>query len=151
MKKNEKNSIKSKVKRKKLNKKSDKSDTVDKKEQKRTMKKKKLFLEQFSKDIGIVSLSCQKVKISRETFYQWMREDDDFKKKIEMIREEVPDVVEDKLMKKIMVEESERCITYYLDRRHKKYKKKIDLGLGNGDSGPFSINISVKKNDDNNL
>lgn len=100
-----------------------KSDSINN-DWERTNRRKKLFLKQFSKDVGVVSVSCKKVNISRDTFYNWYRKDKKFKKAIDQIRDEVPDVVEDILMKKIMVDQSEKSIHFYLRSRHKKYKPK---------------------------
>jgi len=60
----------------------DKNTNIIQEEQIRTTKKKKEFIENFEKLIGIISTTCQKIGIDRKTYYNWMKKDEDFVKKV---------------------------------------------------------------------
>lgn len=139
-------------KQKKLNKEADKSDTIKKGAlkpggkavEKRIKKAKADFLEIFQENIAIVTSACLKAKISRDTFYDWCKKDKRFAQKIEEIRNEQIDSVEDRLLKQIL-NDNPTCIIFYLKSRHPKYKPKMDVDLGNKGDRAFKINISVIK------
>ena len=62
---------------------------------------KKAMLMALDKTLGIVSPACKKVGISRQTHYEWMREDPDYKAKVEDVDEMVLDFSETHLHKAI--------------------------------------------------
>ena len=49
-----------------------------KKEQDRTMAKKQLFLAVFSMTLGVVTTTCERAKIHRDTYYDWRKKDPEF-------------------------------------------------------------------------
>lgn len=61
-------------------------------------KNQKIFLENLDKGQGIVSYACENTGISRQTYYRWIKEDKDFAKACEDVKESVIDRVESKLM-----------------------------------------------------
>lgn len=84
-----------------------------------TEKRKEGFLEHFEKNAANISQTCKKVGISRQCFYDWRDDDDDFRAAIEEIQESLLDFTESKLMQKIS-EGSETCIIFMLKTRGKK-------------------------------
>jgi len=81
-------------------------------------KRKLLMLEALEKSLGVVTAACREVDISRNTYYVWLREDPEFKRKVEEINDIQIDFVEHQLFKKIR-EGSEKAIMFYM-----KYKAK---------------------------
>lgn len=63
--------------------------------------KKRKFLELFRKNMGIVSATCEAMNISRQTYYDWLKSDDEFKKSCEDIKETQIDFAESSLLKQI--------------------------------------------------
>lgn len=92
-------------------------------EKTRTERKKQEFLETFEKMRGLVSPTADRVGISRQTFYNWMKTDSAFKKKIRAVEKTVPDMMEERL-KISGYEGNTRAQIYYLEHSHPKYKKK---------------------------
>jgi transposase-like protein len=80
--------------------------------------KKEKILESLEKSLGIVSAACKEVGVARETYYRWLKEDEDFRLKVEEIHEMQGDFVEHQLLKKIK-EGSEKAIMFYLKYRGK--------------------------------
>lgn len=103
--------------------------TPEQKEQRqdqlRTIKKKKIFLDYWARSMGVVSATCEKVEISRELFYIWMRKDPIFKEEIKRLVKQRNNIAEDLLWGKITINKDSGCIRYYLDRRHPVYKPRM--------------------------
>ncbi len=79
---------------------------------------KKKLLEALERTLGIVTPACKEVGVSRDTFYRYYKEDDDFKRKVDDIHEITLDFVENQLLKKIK-DGSERSILFYMKYRGK--------------------------------
>lgn len=64
---------------------------------------KKAFLEAYEKSFGNILVSCKTVGIARQTYYNWIQEDEQFKKDVETIepQERFLDFLEGKLVEKI--------------------------------------------------
>jgi hypothetical protein len=62
---------------------------------------KKKFLEILDKSRGIILTACKSMDISRQTYYNWLKSDEDFKQSAEDIQENAIDFVESKLLEKI--------------------------------------------------
>lgn len=69
---------------------------VDKKTTKTTLKK-EAFIVALEKALGIVSQAAKQVGIDRTTPYRWMKEDEEFKDRVEEIQNVVGDFAETKL------------------------------------------------------
>lgn len=100
---------------------------------------------------GIVSEACKSIGFSRSTFYKWLNDDPDFKKKVDEIQDVAIDYVESKLFEKITgvtvkrgetdegedivydVPPSDTAIIFYLKTKGKKRgyieKQEIDANL----------------------
>lgn len=81
------------------------------------------FLEQLSK-IPNVSLACEKTRISRNTVYRWCKEDQEFKKQMDIALkagiDSINDLAESKLISHIN-NGSMRAIEYWLNNHKKSY------------------------------
>ena len=69
--------------------------------------------------LGIVSAACEKVGISRQTFYRWKREDQEFAAAVDDVEERALDIVESYLFNGIKAGDS-RLIIYYLNNKGRK-------------------------------
>lgn len=93
-----------------------KKTTTKKKSQTR---KKAAVLSAYDKSLGNVSETCKSVGISRETFYRWQREDNDFRSKVEETNEANIDFAEATLLRNIR-EGKETSLIFYLKTKGKK-------------------------------
>ena len=95
-------------------------------ERETTQRAKTRFLDIFE-DLGGVNVShaSQLAKISRDTFYRWLHEDEQFKSKVVSLQDNLNDFVEDLLFKK-MVDGDGSSIRFYLVRRHPKYQPAVE-------------------------
>ena len=98
--------------------------------QKPTEYKKKL-LEALERSLGIVTPACKEVGVSRETYYRYYKEDEEFRTKVDDINEITLDFTETQLLKKIK-EGSERSILFYMKykARMRGYTDSIDITSG---------------------
>jgi len=85
----------------------------------RSKTKKELFLKTLNDGKGIITYACQKTGISRQTYYNWLREDEDFASKVEEINESTIDIVESKLLGAIN-DDNLTAIIFYLKTKGKK-------------------------------
>ena len=95
---------------------------------------KELFLIALEKTLGIVSAACKEIGISRDTYYKWLRDDPEFKKKVDDMNEYQVDFVENQLFKKIKAG-SERAILFYMKYKGKNrgYASRTEITGANGD------------------
>lgn len=101
--------------------------------------KKDLFLDAFKSTLGIVSQACEKVGISRVTFYDWCSTDLDFKSKVDEINDMQIDFVESKLLQNINKNDTTASI-FYLKT---KGKKRGWSEKANEDDETNNINLTV--------
>jgi hypothetical protein len=111
-----------------------------------TKKKKEEFLKVFDKSAGNISLTCKVLKISRETFYRWCREDKKFKKEADEIRESLIDFAESQLLKKIKNEDL-GAIIFFLKTKGKSrgYTEKQEIEHSGAES---QIHIYLPQKED---
>ena len=67
---------------------------------------------------GIVTFACEKVGLSRQTFYRWYRDDSEFKERADAINELQIDIAEASLLKKIQKGDT-TAIIFYLKTKGK--------------------------------
>lgn len=93
-----------------------------------TEQKKTIFIEALRKNLFVVSAACEQTGVGRTTFYEWMKTDEDFKRRVEEVEEIQTDFVETQLLKKIK-EGSERSILFYMRYKAKKrgYTESLDI------------------------
>ena len=80
--------------------------------------KQKAFLKHFKEGHGIISYACQAAGIARRTYYNWIEKDEKFRDAVDEVAEEVIDVVESKLLRKIN-DEDLTAIIFYLKTKGK--------------------------------
>ncbi len=86
-----------------------------------TQRGKKRFLAIFEQIGGLsVSRAAGLARISRDTYYRWLREDDNFREKINSIQEHLNVYIEGLFMEKI-AEGDGASMRFYLSRRHPSY------------------------------
>lgn len=82
------------------------------------------FLVELEASLGIVSLACQKMRISRRTYYNWKKKDSWFREVSDEIRRfkkpELDDIAEHGLMK-LILSGNTAAIIFYLKTRHPDY------------------------------
>lgn len=81
--------------------------------------KKGQFIEAFEATAGNISASCKKLNISRETYYRWCREDQEFREKIDETQESLLDLAETMLIKNIREGRTAEII-FFLKTKGKK-------------------------------
>jgi predicted DNA-binding transcriptional regulator AlpA len=93
--------------------------------------KKKQFIRQI-KDVPIVSSVCQKVGISRQTYYRWYEEDEEFKDAVDKAkhigRDSINDLAESSLINNIK-DGQITATKYWLSNNHKNYIRPRIEGL----------------------
>lgn len=62
---------------------------------------KKAIIEALEASLGVVTTACKKAGIGRTQFYQWMKDDEDFKKQVQDIENIALDFAESQLHKQI--------------------------------------------------
>lgn len=67
----------------------------------KTAHAKKRVLQALNAGFGNVSEACQTAKIGRTTFYEWMREDEEFRQAVANVQEMLLDVAESQLHRQI--------------------------------------------------
>lgn len=92
--------------------------------------RKALFLEKLSEGKGIIQYAVDNTGICRQTYYNWLEDDPDFKKAVEDINENVLDLVESKLLTAIN-DENLTAIIFYLKTKGKKrgYVEQVDNNI----------------------
>ncbi len=91
-------------------------------------KEKTDFLEHFSKCRAIIKTACSSAGINRQTYYNWMKNDEEFAQKVRLIQDEQVDMVEDRLLNNILNGDTTAAIFYL------KCKGK-ERGYGNPEAG----------------
>lgn len=84
-----------------------------------TERKKKKFIEALREGRGIITYACQKIGISRKTYYDWYQNDIEFKMLADEVNDTTIDVVESKLLSAIN-EGNLTAIIFYLKTKGKK-------------------------------
>jgi hypothetical protein len=108
-------------------------------------KNKKQLIEALEKSLGIVTAACKEVGISRNTFYTYYNEDEEFRKAVDDINEITIDFAETQLLKKIK-EGSERSILFYMKYKGRKrgYTDSLDITSGGEKLTEIKL-VEVKK------
>jgi len=95
-------------------------------DQERTIDNKARFLKVFRKKMGIITLTCEEIGIERQTYYNWMEKDDEFKVKVKEILNIQCGIVEDILLG-LITKGKESSVQFYLRKKHPDYKDKLEL------------------------
>lgn len=98
---------------------------------------KKRFVEVFGMDEvrGNISITCDTVEISRQTFYDWMKNDQEFNNAIQEAQNRLRDDMESVLVNR-GVDNSDAALIFWLKNKHPDYKQnqntfntQINIGL----------------------
>ena len=81
--------------------------------------KKDDVLRTLEQALGVVTTACRSAKISRDTFYRWMKEDAEFARQVEDINEIALDFAESQLHQQIKDGNTSATI-FYLKSKAKK-------------------------------
>jgi len=81
--------------------------------------KKQLMLEALRKSLGIVTTACLSAGISRESHYNWLKDDPEYKKSVEALDDVVLDFAESQLHKSIN-NGSDTATIFFLKTKGKK-------------------------------
>jgi len=89
----------------------------------------KILIEELEKT-PIIELACQRIGISRQTFYRWQDQDFEFKELTEESLEKgsclINDMAETNLIKGIK-DNNLTATIFWLKNRHNKFKNKVEL------------------------
>ncbi len=96
-----------------------------------TKTRKEAMLKAMSKHMGIVTQACKTAKVPRQTYYQWLEADEEFKKAINEISEEALDFVESQHYKNIK-DGNVASTIFHLKTKGKKrgYQENLDVTTG---------------------
>jgi len=108
-----------------------------------TKSKKERMLDALEYNLGIVTPAAEMAGVSRESHYTWMREDPDYKAKVESFAEVALDFAERKLIQSIK-RGSDTANIFYLKTKGKKrgYIERTELDM----SGQLNLNWNEVKN-----
>ena len=111
--------------------------------------KKEKLLKALEETQGLIYHACKKAgNISRSTYYRYMKEDKEFAKAVEDIKEAQIDYVEGQLIKNIY-SGKETSIIFYLKSKAKDrgYAEKLDITSGGKPLTELKIEVIDTKND----
>jgi len=96
----------------------------------KTQKRKAKVLKALAESKGIIAYACDAANISRSTFYEWMKQDENFASEVDEITEATLDRVEAKLLEAIN-DDNLTAIIFYLKTKGKKrgYVEEFDTNV----------------------
>lgn len=118
-----------------------------KKERDSTTLAKELFLTALEQSRGLITVVCQKVNISRATYYNWRKTDKEFDAKVKEIIAIKPEVLEDRLYAEA-VSGSFPALKFMLQHTHPDYKKNSKNDKDTNVHIWHHVDKPVKKGDD---
>ncbi|MCE9585621.1 hypothetical protein K8Q94_03315 [Candidatus Nomurabacteria bacterium] len=92
-------------------------------------RKKDEFLEKLKK-IPIIQVSCEQIGLSRNTVYRWRKEDEVFRKEMEIALQEGEDLVNDMSENQLLVlirEKNWSAISFWLKHRNPKFRERVEV------------------------
>lgn len=81
--------------------------------------KKDAMLQALKKSLGVVSVACKQVGISRPTHYNWLKDDSDYAREVDDISNEALDFAEHQLHL-LMESQNPAAIIFYLKTKGKQ-------------------------------
>lgn len=112
----------------------------------KTEQHKKAIIEALEQSLGVVTTACKKVGIGRTTFYQWLKDDEEFKKQVDDIGNIALDFAESQLHKQISDGNTSATI-FYLKTKGKKrgYIERQEITGADGKDNTFKVEIIESK------
>lgn len=106
---------------------------------------KKAMIDALKKSLGVVSGACDQVGISRDTHYRWMREDEEYNKKVQELSDVALDFVETSLHRQIQNGSTAATIFYLKCKgRNRGYIEKQDYDITTN-KGPDLSELSTEE------
>ena len=104
------------------------------------------FPQVLRSNMGIVTYACNELGVQRSTYYWWYNHDEEFAAACDDVIEQMADVVESELYKKIMNGDT-ACIIFYCKTKlkHRGYVERIEQTGANGD--PINLKITESDNE----
>lgn len=92
------------------------------------------MLKALEVSLGVVTSACKKADVARSTHYQWMQEDEEYKKEVESVQDMALDFAETQLFSNIQ-EGNTIAIIFYLKTKGKKrgFIEKTETGFTDND------------------
>ena len=111
----------------------------------KTEQHKKAILEALEMSLGVVTTACKKVGIGRTIFYEWLKEDEEFKEAVDEISNVTLDFAESQLHKQIAADSTAATI-FYLKTKGKKRGYVERQEITGADGMPTNFQIEIIKN-----
>ena len=109
---------------------------------------KKKVLEALEKSFGVVTTACKAVGVSRTQFYQWLKDDAEFKKQVDDINNIALDMAESQLHKQIINGNTSATIFYLKTKgKNRGYVERQEL-TGFEGTKLFDIEIVTRVEED---
>ncbi len=90
--------------------------------------KKETMLKALEASMGIVTTACEAAKVGRTTYYEWLRDDAEFKKAVSEIENVCLDIAESSLMQQIKDHNTTATIFYLKTKgRHRGYVERVEV------------------------
>lgn len=109
---------------------------------------KKELLKALEKSLGVVTTACKVAGVGRTTYYEWYRDDEEFRKKVDDLSNVALDFVESKLFEQIDSGNPSSAI-FYLKTKGKKrgYVERQEITGVEGMPSSFKIEIIDRSED----
>ena len=103
---------------------------------------KKAIIDALEKSLGVVTTACKNVGIGRTTFYEWMKDDQEFEQEVNEIQNIALDFAESQLHKQIG-DGSTAATIFYLKTKGKKrgYIERQEITGADGMPNNFKVEI----------
>ena len=103
---------------------------------------KKAIIDALEKSLGVVTTACKNVGIGRTTFYEWMKDDQEFEQEVNEIQNIALDFAESQPHKQIG-EGSTAATIFYLKTKGKKrgYIERQEITGADGMPNNFKVEI----------
>ena len=108
----------------------------------KTEQHKKAIIDALEKSLGVVTTACKNVGIGRTTFYEWMKDDQEFEREVNEIQNIALDFAESQLHKQIG-DGSTAATIFYLKTKGKKrgYIERQEITGADGMPNNFKVEI----------
>lgn len=110
-------------------------------------KKKEDVLRILEQALGVVTTACRQAQISRDTFYRWKKEDEDFARKVAEIEDVALDFAESQLHMR-MKDGSDSAIIFYMKTKGRKRGYAERTEITGVDGSNINIALEVVRNED---
>lgn len=112
-----------------------------------TADNKKALIEALKQSLGVVTTACDNIGITRQTYYYWLKNDEEFRKEVEDLENITLDFAESQLHQQIK-DGSVAATIFYLKTKGKKRgyieKSELDVTNKNPDFSQLSTDEIVK-------